>query len=47
MRKFMGLLFVAVLLGFIAPAAFAATISHHHQRQHQHQRHHQHHKHHA
>jgi len=47
MRKIIGIFFVTVIVGFVAPGAFATTISHHHQRQHSHQHHHQHHKHHA
>jgi len=47
MRKFMGILFVAAVVGFVAPGAFAATGTHHHVRQHQHQHHHKVHKHHA
>jgi len=41
MRKFIGFLFVAVVLGIVAPGAFAANGSHrHHQQRHHHKRHH-------
>ena len=39
MRKLMGILLVAAVIGFVAPGAFAATSSGH--RHQQHQRHHQ------
>jgi len=45
MRKLMGLLLVAVVLGFVAPGAFAANGAHRHQhhRHHHQQKQHRHH----